>query len=372
MKVKVLHVVATGKLSGAEKVVSDICTNLNNEKFHPIAVCAGDGLKNYYENKGLESHIADISKLNLFEIHKLRKLIIEKDVKLVHAHDVKASVASAIAVRGLNVPVISHLHTNYEWLRKDGLLKKIDKHFRKKYSLSIACSKNVAEYYLNYNKDFNTEKLIYMVNKFNLNELLKFQVEDKDDFKKKLGISADKYIFGYLGRLEIEKGVELLIEGFKLFNEKYKDAVVVLVGDGSEREKLTNLIKEYNIQDKVFFMGHQKDVYNYINIYDSFVLPSKREGLPIAVLETMAMGKIIISTPTDGGIPEIIKTGKTGIILKERTASCLFESMEYVYQNPDEANKMGEAGKEFILKNYNINEYICEMEKLYNELIQKA
>ena len=369
MKIRILHLVATGKLSGAEKVVSDICTNLDNEKFQPIAVCAGAELKNYYENKGVESHIVDINKLNFFEIFKLRKLIIEKKVQLIHAHDVKASVASAIAVKGLKVPVVSHLHTNYEWLRQEGLLKKIDKHFRKKYALSIACSKNVAEYYLNYNNDFQTEKLIYMINKFNLNELLKFKVEDKEEFKKNIGVSSDKYVFGYLGRLEDEKGVELLVESFNLFNKKHKDAVVVIVGDGSEREKLTNLIKEYNLQNKVLLMGHQKDVYNYINVFDSFILPSKREGLPIAVLETMAMGKVVISTPTDGGIPELIKTGKTGIIIKERTANCLEGSMEYVYLNKEEAENLGEAGQKFVIENYNINEYINELEKLYCELV---
>ena len=70
MTKKVMHIVSTGRLSGAEKVVSDICSNLT-EDFKPIAICAGEELKKYYEEKGIETHIFNISSLNPFEILKL-------------------------------------------------------------------------------------------------------------------------------------------------------------------------------------------------------------------------------------------------------------------------------------------------------------
>ena len=365
----VLHLVANGKLSGAEKVVSDICTNLDKNKYKPIGVCTGGSLKGYYEKKGIQTEVADISSLNPREILKLRKIIKHNEVKLVHAHDVKASIASALAVYGLKIPVISHLHTNYDWLKKQGTLKAMDGFFRRKYALSIACSEKVADFYKKYNKSFDTSKMISMGNKFNFKEFDGIQIENKNSFKQQLGIDKEEFIFGYVGRLEDEKGVALLVDSFYVFNKKHSDAMLVLVGDGRERQRVEAQIREYGMENKVRLMGHQSNVYNYINIYDAFVLPSKREGLPIAILETMAMGKVIISTPTDGGIPEVIKNYETGIIMKERKVECMVEAMEYVYLNRKVAEDMGKKGREFLVDNFNIIGYVKELEDVYGELI---
>lgn len=364
MKHTVLNLVATGRLSGAEKVVSDICTNLDKNNFKVIVACAGEELKGYYTEKGLETKIIDISKLNIFEIIKLRKLIVSENINLVHAHDVKASVASQIAVKGLGIPVISHIHGNYLWLANNFLMKGIDAYFREKYTLTIACSSKAQEFYKGYNNSFDYNKLIVLGNCFNFDEFRKIQLMDREEFKNKQSIPNGKYIFGYIGRLIKLKGVDLIIRSFKEFSKKNDDALLVIVGDGEEKENLKNLCREINVENKVLFMGYQKDVYNYLNVFDAFVIASQREGLPLVVLEAMAMGKIIISTPV-GGIPEVIKNKCTGILLKERNEKFLIESMNYVFDNKEEANVIAEQGTKFLKEHRNIKNYIEMLEKIY-------
>ena len=363
-KSRILHIVATGTLSGAEKVVSDICTNLNPEKLDIITVVAGEELQNYYSSKGLKSTIIDISKLNIFEIQKLRKLIKFEKVDIIHAHDVKASVASALAVRGLNVPVISHLHGNYLWLESNYIMKFIDAHFRKKYCLSIACSDQVEQYYKANNYNFDYNKMIVMGNAFNFQEFNKIKLQDKEEFKKKNGIPQHKYIFGYVGRLIKLKGVDIIIKSFEKLSKKNSEAILIIVGEGEEKDHLIKLVDRLSLQDKVILMGYRWEIYDFMNIFDAFVVASEIEGLPMVILEAMAMEKLIISTPV-GGIPEVIKHGVTGLLIKERNEEALLESLEYAYNNRNISQSLGNEARKFLENNRNILKYVKRLEEIY-------
>ena len=366
---KILHLVATGKLSGAEKVVFDIANNLNKEKYSVIIACAGEQLRQYYSSYNLDTRIIDISKLNLLQINKLRKLIIDEGIDLIHAHDVKASIASQIAASKLKVNVISHIHGNYLWLCNNFIMKSIDCYFRKRYFLTIACSEEVVKFYTKYNRKFDLNKLTIMGNCFNFNDLNKIEIKKKEDIKLEYGINNDKFIFGYIGRLIELKGVDLLIKSFSKFLTKHKDAMLVIVGDGDSKSYLQELCKKLDIEHNIIFAGYKKNVYDYLNMFNTFIMPSKYEGIPIVILEAMAMKKIIISTNV-GGIPEVIINNETGILLEERTEECLEKNMEFVYENYAKAEELGIQGNNFLVKNRNINNYIKELEKVYDNAIR--
>lgn len=368
MVYKVLHLLSTKTLNGAEKVALDICTNLNKDFFHPLAVCGGDELKNYFQTKAIDCFKIYISKLNILKILKLRKLIKNENINIIHAHDVRASIAAKIASINLNIPVISHIHVEYDWLKKKSILRIIDKLFREKYDLSLACSKNVKEFYCKHNRKCDKDKIIAMPNSFNFGEINKNSIETQLDFKSINNIPKDKYIFGYIGRLINLKGIDLLIESFKLFEKKYSDSILIIVGEGIEKEKLINLAKGYNLSRKIFFMGYRKDVYNWLNIFDSFILPSKREGLPLTILEAMAMKKIVIATSV-GGVPELIVNNYNGILIEERDPLVLMKSMQYVYENKNEVKEIVEKAYKHITLKYSIEDYIDSLDGIYKSLL---
>lgn len=369
-KIKVLHIVATGTLSGAEKVVLDICTNLNRDRFEPVVVCAGEELKGYYANNEIEAHIIDISKLNPIEIRRLKNLIKEKNIDIVHGHDIKASISGYLASKRFKIPVISHMHASYYWMQKPSPLKLMDRYFRKKYSLSIAVSEMARNYYLTHNNTINPESIITLNNAFNFNELEKAKLQDSVNFKERLGIDRNKFIYGFLGRLIEIKGADLMIDSFNIVQKKKENTVLLIVGDGPEREKLEEKVRGYGISDKVIFTGYQKNVYDYMNIFDCFILPSITEGLPIAVLEAMAMKKTVISTPV-AGLKDLMKDGYNGLILEERTEEALAEAMLTVYEKPELSRQMAENAYSFLYENYNINRYIERLENIYSRFVQK-
>ena len=368
MVYKVLHLLSTKTLNGAEKVTLDICTNIDKDLYKPLAVCAGDQLRSYFQKEAIQSFKIDISNLNVKEILKLRKLIKNENIDLIHAHDVRASIAAKLSSISLNIPVISHIHVEYEWLKSNSILKIIDKLFRNKYSLSLACSKKVKEFYCHYNSKCNVSKVISLPNSFNFSEFNNIHTISNVDFKVMNNIPKDKYIFGYIGRLINLKGVDLLIESFNLFKKKHPNSILIIVGEGAEKEKLINLTKEYNLSTKIYFMGYRKDVYNWLNIFDSFILPSKREGLPLTILEAMAMKKIVISTSI-GGIPELIVNNYNGILIEEREPQVLIKSMEYVYENKNEVKAIVENAYKHLALNYSIEDYINNIHRIYKNLL---
>ncbi len=364
-KLRILHVVATGTLSGAEKVVSDICTSLDKEKFEVVAVVSGEKLRDYYREKGLKTYIIDVSKLDPREILKLKKLVKVEKIDILHGHDVKASIAASIA--GKEIPVISHLHGNYLWMGSNPVMTMIDRHFRGKYTLSIACSDMVDQFYKENNKSFDHKKMVVMGNAFNFEEFSKIKLQDKNEFKDKNNIPKDKYVFGYVGRLIPLKGVDLIIKAFEKLCRNNDDAVLLIVGDGDEKEKLIKLASELGISDKVMFMGYRLDVYDFMNIFDSFITASEIEGLPMVILEAMAMGKLVMSTPV-GGIPEVIKDGVTGLLYKDRNEREICKSMEYALANRDMALKIGSQAREFLEANRSLSSYVEKLQDIYGNI----
>ena len=230
-------------------------------------------------------------------------------------------------------------------------------------------SKNVKEFYCYYNNKCNKKKVIALPNSFNFIEINKSNIIYNKDFKHMNNIPIDKYIFGYIGRLIDLKGINLLIESFNLFQEKYTDSILIIVGEGDEKEKLMNLVKIYNLSTKIYFMGYRRDVYNWLNIFNSFILTSKREGLPLTILEAMAMKKIVISTAV-GGICELIKNNYNGILIEERSPQLLLKSMEYVYENKNEVKEIEENAYKHLKLNYSIEDYINNIHKVYKSLFQ--
>lgn len=363
-----MHLLSTGNLSGAEKIALDICMNLDKSKFEPYAVCAGKNLYNSFLNNNIKSYVIDTGKLNPLNILKLKKLVKRENIDIIHAHDTRASIAAGIA-KGHNTIVISHIHGNYEWLGRSSYIKYVDYMFRKNYDLSISCSKYVNDNLIKYYKNLDKSKIKLISNCVDFNKINESSIVDKAAFKYKAGIPDNKYVIGYVGRLVDIKGVDLLIESYSQFCKTYNDTILLIAGDGEEKEKLKELVNKYNINENVIFTGFIDNIYNYLDIMDVFILPSKSEGLSIALMEAMAKGRIVITSKTDG-VDEIIKNGETGIILYERSYNCLLDAMVYVYKNKEVLSIIGSNAAEFIKNNYDIKIYIKKIEEAYESLIE--
>jgi len=150
------------------------------------------------------------------------------------------------------------------------------------------------------------------------NEVEKIDFLNKEEAVKELRkikeFPADKIIVGTITRLEYAKNNEFLIKAFSRLPKEILDKVICLIiGDGPERENLKFKIKNLKLEEKIFLLGDVLEAAKYLKTFDVFVITSRYEGLPYALLEAMAAGLPIIATRV-GGIPEVLE-GK-GILIE--------------------------------------------------------
>ncbi|MCQ8893263.1 MAG: glycosyltransferase family 4 protein [Methanolinea sp.] len=169
----------------------------------------------------------------------------------------------------------------------------------------------------------------------------------------------------FVGRLYPIKGIHYLLMAFKEIHDIIKDAELVLVGDGQERERLEALSVQIGIQDYVRFIGKvpHTEVKKYMQQADIFVLPSLSEGLPNVILEAMACGLPIVASRV-GGIPDVIEDGVNGYLVTPKRLDEIAEKIVILLQN-DKLREKISRNNLIKIKSYRWENIILNLEKLY-------
>ena len=160
------------------------------------------------------------------------------------------------------------------------------------------------------NKLFNITKDIKVI--YNFIDAKKYDNAQKEECKRIALAKPNERIFTHVSNFRPVKRVEDVV---KIFSEVRKEipAKLLMIGEGPERAKAENLVKELNLIDDVFFLGNSTEVAKILCYTDVFLLPSQTESFGLAALEAMAAGSAVISTNT-GGLPEVNIHGKTGFL----------------------------------------------------------
>jgi len=156
-------------------------------------------------------------------------------------------------------------------------------------------------------------------------------------------INAGNYNILFVGRLVPSKGIDILIKAFAKLIEKVPATRLILVGDGPEKSRLQHLTRENGIAGNVIFTGfvpHSK-VCDFLREASVFVLPSRFEGLPNALLQAMAAGLPCVATSV-GGVPDVVKDRVNGILVLPEREDLLTEALEMVLLDKNLARRLGE------------------------------
>ncbi|GAG26330.1 unnamed protein product, partial [marine sediment metagenome] len=173
--------------------------------------------------------------------------------------------------------------------------------------------------------------------------------EARKYLNEKLQIKIQNYkIIGTVANFYKTKGLEYLIEAAKIISINQlnqHESVFLIIGDGPERKNLENLIKKYQLQDKVFLLGRMPDAYQYLRAFDVFVLPSLKEGFPWVILEAMAAEVPIVATKV-GAVPEVIENGKSGFLVEVKDIEGLTKKIQNFLEDSELQTKFVREAKE--------------------------
>ena len=179
-----------------------------------------------------------------------------------------------------------------------------------------------------------------------------------------------KPCFVSVGRLSEQKGQYLLVEAAsKLVSQGY-DFKLFLVGDGELRKPIEDAINRWNLQETVEITGWatQSQVQDFILQSQVMVLPSFAEGLPVVIMESLALGRPVISTYM-AGIPELVIPEKSGWLVPAGSVGALVNIMRTVLETPiSQLETMGKMGAEMVKKEHNINQEAQKLKQLFESI----
>ena len=161
------------------------------------------------------------------------------------------------------------------------------------------------------------------------------------------------------------KGVEYLIEACKLLDKERIDFKCIIIGGGNLFDKIRDLITINNLDIKIKLLGpvDQREIKKRLSEASIFVLPSLSEGIPIALMEAMAMELPVIATNITG-IPELVSNNVDGILVEPRNPFELAEKIKYLYYNPDVREKLGKNARKKVCEKFNLYKNTEKFEKL--------
>jgi glycosyltransferase involved in cell wall biosynthesis len=172
--------------------------------------------------------------------------------------------------------------------------------------------------------------------------------------RQSLGMPSDAFAFLYVGRLNAVKDLGTLIRAISMLPTDVGSRVrLYLAGDGSERDALEQLRARLGLDDKVFFLGARDDVADILLAGDGFVMSSKTEGLPMALLEAMAAGLPCVATAV-GGIPELL-ANERGLLVSPGDPERLAGAMATLVRSPQLAERLAANARANVLQNYDLS-----------------
>ena len=307
---------------------------------------------------------------DLIALWEIFKLIKKEKPDIVHTHTAKAGTLGRFAAFFAGVPIIIHtFHGNifkgYFSPKKTKLFTYIEKVLSLISTKIIAISEKQKQELLNL-KITNTTKISVIKLGFDFSNVLA-EKSDHGIFRKKYGISMDKTIIAIVGRITAIKNHLLFINIAEKLLKFYPDLVFPIIGDGDLRQCIEDEILKRNLTDKIFITGFIEDLKPVYSDVDIVLLTSHNEGTPVALIEAMINGKIILSTNV-GGISDFIDNNKNGFYFNDPNPDLFVKTLSKILNKEYDTNKISENAKKTASEYFSVNRLINEVKDLYEEL----
>ncbi|TSJ40748.1 glycosyltransferase family 4 protein [Mucilaginibacter corticis] len=366
-KIKILQTIRQGKIGGGESHVINLVEELDKERYENVVLSFTKGpMVDHMEANGIKTYVIETEKPFNFTVWGQVSEILEKEkIDIVHAHGTRANSNTNSSARKLGIPVI---YTVHGWsfhpdqkfpLRKLRIMG--EKYLVDKSTLSICVSDNNLN---DAKKIFPMERATVVKNGINLK---KFNPEGTfTDIRSEIGVDKKTMLVGYVVRMTAQKDPLTLVRAVSLI-PKELDIKFLFVGDGDLKKDTVNLAKELGVDSRIIFMDFRQDIPDVLNAIDIYCLPSLWEGLPIGMLEALAMEKAVVITSIDGA-KEVIVDKENGILIPVKDPQKLADTLVLLYNDPALRKKVGKAAGRTIEKDYNIVKMTRKIEAIYDEL----
>ncbi|MCB1754544.1 MAG: glycosyltransferase [Gammaproteobacteria bacterium] len=359
-----MHMIDRLPPDGAERLIAEVLKNRSARyDFQVLCLVEGGLLVDEIEKSGVP--VTVLGRRNGHDLQHARRLyhwLRENKPKVVHTHLFTADAWGRTFAWLARVPgIFSTVHSTNAW--KSGLHVTVDRLLAYFSDAVIACTEEVKTTIAR--QGIPEKKLVTI---FNGVDLQRIESASVVDVRSEFSLAGDMPVFALVGRLHEAKGhMDLIPELQTLAEQGYRFACL-FVGEGELETSLKQEVQARGLEEYVVFTGFRQDVIGILKAVDFLVMPSRWEGLPISLLESMACGTPVIASRV-GGIPDVIQHGEDGFLVGQGDGEALREAIVTLLEDKPLRDSLGAAGKRKISEHYSAASVAQAYEALYDKVV---
>lgn len=375
--IRVLHCRSSRGRYGPERVISELAAPLAEHGVSTQLVVLyrpgrGDPAVHPWvsesQARGLVcDQVLDPAAFSLRTLQRLTRRILAAQPDLVHTHDYRSNLLGGLAVRRRRPSLawIATVHLHTATTRRLRVYRTLDLLLLRLADQVITVSRDQRRLLLARGVD---RRRLHLVPPALSVERFGREITSPVRVRARFGLPLDGPVVTLVGRLTPQKGADLFLAAARQVHEAFPEAHFLVVGDGPQRLMLQLAARQLGIGDVVSFLGYQSDVASLLGASAVVVLPSRSEGLPVALLEAMAMGRPIVASAV-GGIPELIRDGLTGLLVPAEDTAGLASAIVRLLSEPELAQRLGAAAQDHVRHHCNAARAAERLTAIYRQTL---
>lgn len=370
---KVLHVIDSFDLGGAQTFLLDLVRNLDPMRFVPeVAAMHGHGVFELeFVKAGITTHSLSPGKWPPHYFLNFLRLMKRGKFDILHFHLFGANLcAKPLALAVGHRAIVVHDQCNDASRDQNPLLLAADALANNGASRVIAVSESVRRYLLD-KEDLSEAKVAMIPNGIDTKE---FQVPSRVEnaiARAKLSLPEDCFIIGGVGRLVTQKNFKAFLEVASKVIVKNPKVIFLLAGTGPLENELRKYAHALGLSKAVRFLGHVSDRAALYHSLDALLMPSDFEGTPMVLLEAMASGLPVVASAVDG-IAEVCSDGVDALLIPPRDVAGYAAELERLIADAALRERIGANARQKILARYEICSLVRRIENLYEEILENS
>ena len=294
---------------------------------------------------------------------RLAKVLREEHCQIVHTHDMRCALATFLARPFVKLPWLAHVHG---WLGDThrgvhAFYEKIDKRLVR-HADAVAVGSRNAEAEV---ASLGIRRIEFVPNAVPIPGL----DGESSAIRSDLGIAPGELLIGSVGRLQYGKGHDVFIRAFALLRSERQDIRALVVGTGPAAEELKTLAASLGLGGSLNFTGFVDAVEPYVRAMDVVAVPSRKESLPLTVLEAMALERPVAAARV-GDLPDVINDGESGLIVPPEDVPALAAALRRLLADEPLRHRLGKAARQRVIETYSIPAMSLRLAEIYARMLK--
>ncbi len=366
-KLKICYMLPTMNVGGAERHVIGLGAGLRQRGFDAqiVSIFNEGSLADEIKKEGIPFSCLDAPDgWGPGAFLAIYRWLSKNPVDILHTYLFGFHGVAGFPARLLKIPIlISSRREIAEWRKaRHALIENLGNCFVDRV---VCCSQAVRQWTLDHEK-ISEQKVLTIYNGI---DPKRFESGDGLKIRREFNIPYEAPILGTVANFAQEKGYPYLLEMASQVLEAYPQAWFLIVGSGPLEEEIKQKARKLSYSDRILFAGSRPDVPDLISAMNVFVLASVREGFPNVLLEAMGLGKPVVAARV-GGIPELIDSGRNGILVPARDAQALAEAVIHCLKDPLSASRLGNEARRTVTENFSLDRMLNQYETFYRSLMK--